>query len=245
MNDLTSTAVQEAARSGAGSRIVVFAGPSLRGADVIKLRELAGMAGRELEFRPPVRRHDLLDLVGAAAAHTVMLDGEFGQNLAVSITEVRTVLSAGQRISGASSMGALRAVECRTLGMNGSGWVYEQYLSGAVDSDGEVALTYDPDDFTPVTIPLVNLRWLLAQKVQAGSLTAEVSAAALAAARGVHFRDRWAGLLLRRWKQALPGDAISILEPEMPDECRDAWDRKRLDAIQAVRMALGIWNLSV
>jgi hypothetical protein len=233
MNEHTSTR----------SRIVVFAGPSLRGGDVGELRELGTMAGSELEFRPPVRRHDLHDLVGAADTDAVvMLDGEFGQNLAVSITEIRTVLSAGQRMSGASSMGALRAVECRTLGMNGTGWVYEQYLSGAVDSDGEVALTYDPDDFTPVTIPLVNVRWLLAQKVQEGSLTADVSDAALAAARGVLFRDRWPGLLLRRWKQVLPADAIDVLELELLDECRDAWDRKRLDAIEAVHMALGVWS---
>jgi TfuA protein len=240
MNDLTST-IDRAAD--ARPPIVVFAGPSLRGGDMDDLHTLAATAGSELEFRRPVRRHDLLDLLGASGTHTVvMLDGEFGQSLAVSITEVRTVLSAGQRIAGASSMGALRAVECRTLGMTGSGWVYEQYLSGAVDSDGDVALTYDPEDFTPVTIPLVNLRWLLAEKVRAGSLDADVSVAALLAARGVHFRNRWADLLLRRWKQVLPAEAIDVLEPEMSDERRDTWDRKRLDAIEAVRMALGIWG---
>ncbi|MGH3275521.1 MAG: TfuA-like protein [Streptosporangiaceae bacterium] len=35
-------------------------------------------------------------------------------------------------------MGVLRAVECRALGMTGSGWVYERYLSGEIDADAEV-----------------------------------------------------------------------------------------------------------
>lgn len=96
-------------------------------------------------MRPPVRRHDLLDLCDAGDCRAVvMLDGEFGQSLAVSIAEVRTVLEAGLRLHGSSSMGVLRAVECRTLGMIGSGWVYRQYLSGRIESDAEVALLFDP-----------------------------------------------------------------------------------------------------
>jgi hypothetical protein len=223
----------------ASAGVVVFTGPSLRPADLQELRGLAVTAGRVLELRPPVRRNDLLEFSGPAVqSKIVMLDGEFGQSLAVSITEVRTVLAGGQPIAGASSMGALRAVECRTLGMTGSGWVYEQYLSGTIESDGDVALMYDPEDYTPATIPLVNLRWLLAGKVRDGSLPASISAAALRVARGVHFRDRRPTLLLRRWRQELPASTIEILEPEMSSERRDAWDRKRLDAIDAVRMAL-------
>lgn len=230
----------DATPAGAGSSIVVFTGPSLRRTDLQELRGLAATIGRELELRPPVRRLDLLELVGSAANRkVVMLDGEFGQSLAVSITEVRAVLAAGQPLAGASSMGALRAVECRTLGMTGSGWVYEQYLSGAIESDGDVALLYDPEDFTVVTIPLVNLRWLLAEKVRDRSLSADASAAALRVAHGVHFRDRLPSLLLRQWKKELPENAIEVLEPEMSPERRDVWDRKRLDAINAVRMALG------
>jgi hypothetical protein len=225
----------------AGRGITAFTGPSLRPDDVRDLRDLAAATGRRLDLRPPVRRLDLLDLVEEGSEDVVvMLDGEFGQTLAVSITEVRAVLAAGQSLTGASSMGALRAVECRTLGMTGSGWVYRQYLSGAIESDGDVALLYDPDDYTPVTIPLANVRWLLAEKVREGALTTEASAEALRVAHGVHFRDRRAPLLLRRWKQALPAAVVDVLEPELADGRRDGWDRKRLDAIDAVRTALGV-----
>ncbi|MFE7854118.1 TfuA-like protein [Streptomyces sp. NPDC057403] len=223
-----------------GLDLVVYTGPSLRASDLRDLTDLAGRLGRRLDLRPPVRRLDLLGLTETAGERDVlMLDGEFGQRLAVSITEVRAVLAAGQPIAGASSMGALRAVECRTLGMTGSGWVFEQYLSGAIDSDGDVALLYDPEDFTPVTIPLVNVRWLLAQKQAAGLLSAAAAAAALDAAKGLHFRDRRPSMLLRRWQQQLPQDAVEVLGPELDDERRDAWDRKRLDGLEAVQSALG------
>ena len=220
--------------------IIVFVGPSLRQADLAELQGLAATRGRALEIRPPVCRYDLLPLTDCDENRQVLiLDGEFGQSLAVSITEIRTVLVAGQPLDGASSMGALRAVECRTLGMTGSGWVYHQYLTGAIESDADVALMYDPEDFTPVTIPLVNLRWLLAAHIAAGTLSEEDSSAALRVARSLHFRDRRASMLKRRWKQELPASASEVLAADLADERKDAWDRKRLDAIDAVRTTIG------
>jgi hypothetical protein len=219
--------------------LVVFTGPSLRASDLPPLRDLAARLGRRLELRPPVRRLDLLDLIGSTGQEILMLDGEFGQRLAVSIAEVRAILAAGQPLTGASSMGALRAVECRTLGMRGSGWVYERYLSGSIESDGDVALLYDPEDFTPVTIPLVNVRWLLARERGAGLLSPADAQAALRVAKGLHFRDRRPSLLLRRWQRELPASTVEVLGPELADERRDGWDRKRLDGLEAVRAALG------
>lgn len=219
--------------------LIVFAGPSLRPTDLPILATAAEAAGRHMVLRPPVRRLDLLDLA-ESTVDVLMLDGEFGQSLAVSITEIRAVLAAGQPLHGASSMGALRAVECRTLGMTGSGWVFEQYLSGAIESDGDVALLYDPDDYLPVTIPLVNVRWLLASKEREGRLDRFGVAAALRVANGMHFRERRPAALLRRWWRELPAHVASVLEPELADDRRDTWDRKRLDALAAVRAALEV-----
>ncbi|MDH6622929.1 hypothetical protein M2271_000716 [Streptomyces sp. LBL] len=214
---------------------IVFTGPSLRPADLVKLRALAAKTGHDLDLRPPVRRLDLVEVVDAGGSNRVLiLDGEFGQSLAVSIAEIRSVLAAGQPLAGASSMGALRAVECRTLGMTGSGWVYEQYLSGAIESDGDVALLFDPEDYSPVTVPLANVRWLLDQT----ELSAEEAQQALRVAHGVHFRDRRPSYLLRRWKERLPASVVELLEPELADDRRDTWDRKRLDALEAVRAVL-------
>ncbi|QES48331.1 hypothetical protein DEJ50_11375 [Streptomyces venezuelae] len=219
--------------------ITVFTGPSLRPADLTRLQGLARERNRTLDLRPPVRRHDLLALIGAESPRKViMLDGEFGQSLAVSVTEVRALLFAGQPLSGASSMGALRAVECRTIGMTGSGWVYSQYLNGSIDSDGDVALLYDPEDFTPVTIPLVNVRWLLAERVREGDLSAEEASSALEIAKALNFRDRRHSVLLKQWKHGLPEGAAAALEAHFATDRLDDWDRKRLDALEVVEAAL-------
>ncbi|WP_324789335.1 TfuA-like protein [Streptomyces sp. H51] len=218
--------------------VTVFAGPSLRPADLAELRRLAGERDRTLDLRPPVRRHDLAALIGAEPRRIVMLDGEFGQSLAVSVTEVRALLFAGQPLTGASSMGALRAVECRTIGMTGSGWVYERYLNGSIESDGEVALLYDPEDYTPITVPLVNVRWLLARRVGDGRLSPAQAHTALEIARSLNFRARRHSVLLKRWKLGLPADAVADLEEHFAADHLDRWDRKRLDALEAVRAAL-------
>ncbi|KIQ65310.1 hypothetical protein TR51_15325 [Kitasatospora griseola] len=77
--------------------VTVFAGPSLRPADLTHLRLLAEERNRVLDLCPPVRRHDLASLIGAEAPRrTLMLDGEFDQSLAVSVTEVRALLFAAR-----------------------------------------------------------------------------------------------------------------------------------------------------
>ncbi|MFE1290888.1 TfuA-like protein [Streptomyces sp. NPDC058751] len=221
------------------STVTVFTGPSLRPADLTHLHRLAEDHDRALDLRPPVRRHDLASLIGTESTRKiVMLDGEFGQSLAVSVTEVRALLFAGHRLTGASSMGALRAAECRTIGMTGSGWVYERYANGSIESDGEVALLYDPEDYTPVTIPLVNVRWLLAERVRDEDLSAEEARTALEIARSVNFRARRHPVLLKQWRRGLPEGAATVLEEHLADERLDDWDRKRLDALEAVRAAL-------
>jgi len=42
--------------------------------------------------------------------------------------------------------------------MRGIGWIFEEYRSGRVEADDEVALMYSPRGFTPLTVPLINVR---------------------------------------------------------------------------------------
>lgn len=200
-----------------GSLTTVFVGPSLRPGDVDALRDDARSRGTELDVRPPVCRGDLIEMLDAGhVGGVLMLDGEFGQRLSVSIAEVRAVLEAGLRLHGASSMGVLQAVECRTLSMTGSGWVYQQYLCGNIDSDADVALMYDPDDYEPVTIPLVNVRWLIAEKIRAGEVSGVCGATALRLASEVNFRDRRPSRLAAVWRAGL-GSEARPLEPELAE----------------------------
>lgn len=213
-------------------RTAVFLGPSLAGS------ELGCDRGSEV-VRPPVRHGDLLALpdVGRGDWDVYIVDGEFGQSLAITVTEIRTVLRAGNRVFGCSSMGALRAAECGPIGMTGHGWVFGAYESGLVDGDDEVALLYDPDTYEPLTVPSVNVRWLVSELVAKGELTEAEAEDAVAVTRQVFFGRRTPEALRRALVAAgRPGPARvaeHVTEDRLPD-----WDRKRLDAAALVGAAL-------
>jgi hypothetical protein len=221
-------------------KLTVYAGSSLAPGDTKTLSELAHTLGVDLVMRPPIIRGDLLHTPteGKWNNRTLILDGQFGQNLSVSVTEIREYLGRGLYLAGASSMGALRAVECRTLGMIQHGWVCAQYLSGHVDSDGEVALLMDPITSEAVTVPLINVRWLLRSMGESGELDATTAATALEVAQRMSYRSRIPKALANAFRRALPTDASELLARHLEPDAIPAWDRKRLDGIEAVEAEL-------
>src|SRR5436309_6348635 len=140
------------------------------------------------EYRPPVRRSDLP--AERTDRPVVIIDGEFGQNLSVSPKEILRLLDQGTRVLGASSMGALRAAELYPYGMEGYGWIFENYKSGRITGDDEVALSYSPLDQAPLTIPLVNARRWLEQLQSEGVLDPPTARRLLHQARRIFFADR-------------------------------------------------------
>jgi hypothetical protein len=132
--------------------VAVFLGPSLNASEARSLFDA--------EYLPPIKRrdHEQLD----HRIKTVgIVDGEFYQSLAVSPKEILSLLDGGIEIYGASSMGALRAVETCSYGMKGVGKVFEMYKNGVIDGDDEVALAYDRETFSALSEPLVNIRHAL------------------------------------------------------------------------------------
>ena len=179
---------------------------------------------------PPVRRGDIPSLLTAMpeVRRLAVIDGEFGQSLSVSITELRAALSAGVEVWGASSMGALRAAECSVLGMRGVGWVHRMYATGRIEADDEVALLYDPDTGRSLTLPLVNVRWAISLAVRHGRLGPSAGAALLEVARSLHFEDRTWPAVERTAPPRLTYSARLLAEfaAGHPWAC----DRKALDA---------------
>lgn len=98
--------------------IKVYAGLSAQRADVHSI--LPGA-----RFAPPVRRGDILSDIEDGVNSILILDGVFHQALSVSPSEIMDALRRGIRVFGASSMGALRAVELEAYGMVGIGEVFE------------------------------------------------------------------------------------------------------------------------
>ncbi|MFZ0395206.1 MAG: TfuA-like protein [Terracidiphilus sp.] len=143
------------------SDIAVFLGPSLPLA--------VAQTALDATYLPPIKRGDLsrlspeIRLIG-------IVDGEFYQSLAVSPKEILPLLEHGVKVYGASSMGALRAVELESCGMIGVGRIFEAYRDGAVDAEDEVALVYEPETCRPLSEPLINIRFALEQAVGRGLL---------------------------------------------------------------------------
>lgn len=177
---------------------LVYLGPSLPRREAEQLLRA--------DYRPPVRRGDLPRRYDGPV---VIIDGEFGQSLAVSPNEILRLLDAGTPVFGAASMGALRAAELHPYGMQGHGWIFEAYRSGLVEADDEVALLYSPRDFHPLTVPLINVRRWLAELRTAGRINARTERALLGRARRIFFADRTPERLRQEWAAAagdLPAD---------------------------------------
>jgi hypothetical protein len=163
----------------------VFAGPSLPIAD--------RLAVPGLTYLPPAARGDV-----AAAAERfdalLLIDGVFHQAIATSAKEM---LAACRRVPvfGASSMGALRAVECRAFGAIPLGAIAGWYASGAIDGDDEVAVLMDPATSHALSVPSVNVRYVARLATRRGVLSAaEAGAWANRARREIFYADRsWRG----------------------------------------------------
>ena len=197
--------------------ICVFGGPSIYGVS----RSCDAM------WLPPIKRGDLPRAVAAGVTTIGIVDGVFGHSLAVSVTEIRDAIRAGSRVYGAASMGALRAAECRSIGMVGVGRIFEDICLGRIENDDEVAIVFHPDTYAPLSVPLVNIRWSLSRAVAAGSLDVVTSQHILAAARALPFRNRTYGALralptLRNVRPELDG-WIAFVEQISNNPIRNSW----------------------
>ena len=159
-----------------GGRKLVFLGPSLGLAEARRICP-------DAEFHPPVRFGDLYALICDPPGQVLIIDGVFHDDTPVWQREILDLLLAGWQVLGASSMGALRALELAPYGMVGLGTIYEWYRSGRIEGDDEVALMHGVAemDYRPLTLPLVDVRHVLAELEAEGVLDRARSSALLCA----------------------------------------------------------------
>nr|WP_024128012.1 TfuA-like protein [Streptomyces sp. 14R-10]AHF46286.1 TfuA-like protein [Streptomyces sp. 14R-10] len=165
----------------------VFSGPTVPTA---RVREVVPDAVPH----PPVRHGDLMRL-GAGPGDTVLIiDGLWHQSAPVRHKEILALLADGVTVIGAASMGALRAAELAPYGMVGIGRIFEDFRSGALDADDEVAVLHT-DDGRPLSEALVNLRAALTRAAADGQLeTTEATRLANLARSLPYTRRTWAAL---------------------------------------------------
>jgi len=211
-------------------RAVMFVGPTL--ATNARARALA----KSLRLRRPIRRHDVEALVDAQKKARkkpgvlVIVDGVFHNTLAVGHAEIRDALTAGWRVWGLSSMGAIRAREMMHLGMRGFGSVFDRFCGEDDFQDDEVALLHEPHaPYRPVSEPLVHLRAAIEHLVARKIVGAEDARAVVA-----DLKARWYGeRTVRRAVHALKRCARvegGAVEREMRDFDRFRW--KTIDLVR-------------
>lgn len=207
-------------------RAVIFLGPSLT-------REVATRCLPGAAFMPPITRGALERFLDDPPAAVGIVDGEFYQRLAISPKEILPLLDAGVPVFGSSSMGALRAVELEAYGMVGVGKIFEQFRSGALDADDEVAMTFCPETLRPLSEPLVNMRVALGAACAHGVVSERDAASVLDAMKELYFPDRTVRRLL--------AEAARVLGAERSTALRNWWPRapnaKAADAVALLRTA--------
>lgn len=161
---------------------MAFVGPS------VPVRRLRGIRG--VEFRPCARRGDVEAAVDDGFRTIILIDGMMVYSYPPSPKEIAAALDSGVQVYGAASLGALRAVELRRQGMVGCGWVYRQFLIGAVDRDDELLASFDETSGEPYTVPLIDVRYACEVACRAGRIEPVQSQGLLERLRTVYFENR-------------------------------------------------------
>ncbi len=144
----------------------------------------------DAEYLPPVKRNDIKRLIKFPPEIIGIIDGVFFDSAAVAHREIIEALRMGITVVGGGSMGALRAFELEPYGMTGVGEIYEMYRNGVLESDDEVAVTFDDGTLEPLSIPLVNVRMTVKRGREMGILTEEQATAVVDIAKKIFYPER-------------------------------------------------------
>ncbi len=202
------------------SRPIVFSGPSLLQTD---------RDAFDLDHQPPAQQGDILRAIEKQPQAIGLIDGFFGTTLSVHQKEILDAMAAGIPVFGAASMGALRAAELCPFGMIGIGGIFEDYLSGALVSDAEVAISHGPEalGFVATTISLVDVRATVDALRECGRLPVAELDLVLDVAVRLHFSERTWEMIASECESA---GAISFDVAEIFSKRHV--ERKRQDALR-------------
>ncbi len=204
-------------------KIIVFLGPTL---------PLAQARARlDADYRPPVGRGDVYRAALEQPFAIGIVDGVFRSQPAVWHKEILWALNEGIHVLGGASMGALRAAELAPFGMVGVGRVFQQFESGALEDDDEVAVTHGPAElgFVAASEAMVDIRPTLQAAAAAGVLQPAQARDLEAQAKSLFYADRDYARLLRQAEAAgMERDAVERLRAWLP---QGRVEQKRADAL--------------
>jgi hypothetical protein len=211
-------------------RTIVFLGPTLRPEEAPKCLDAI--------YRPPAEQGDIVRAVHDLGADAIVLiDGVFAKAPAVRHKEILWALDRGVPVYGAASMGALRASELHSYGMQGHGLIYRWYRATALADDDEVAVAMMPSELGAAALSeaLIDIRLTLRLAERRHFITNELRRSLEDLARALHFVDRTYPHLFDTSFQTLPSrvhPAIATLRSWVEGH---AVRQKREDALSLLR----------
>jgi hypothetical protein len=204
--------------------IHVFVGPSLPPSERSTLPRFV--------FHAPAAQGDVYRLVQEQPLALAIIDGYFERVPSVWHKEILWALSQGVRVFGAASMGALRAAELADFGMIGVGSIFDDFASGRLSDDDEVAIVHADAsfDFRAGSEAMVNIRATLVLAQQHNVLSADQHHALCARAKRLFYPDRSYATLLSCAREELDRSSCERFA-EWLREADHRVDQKRLDAL--------------
>ena len=208
-------------------KIIVYTGLSLPFSEAKEI--LDSTDDVEVLYKRPIKRGDLDLALNEDPDIIGIIDGVFHQNSAVGHKEILKGMKSGVEVFGASSMGALRASELDSLGMVGVGYCYNQYASGAIDSDDDVAVMLDSDSLEALSVPLISMNYVFDNAVCEKIITESEREELSSIAKSTFYPKR-------NYSQTLAKSRLSDdKKSELIDFIRESDDIKRQDAIELLK----------
>ena len=164
---------------------IVYLGPTLRKEEALKILDA--------DYRDPAKKGDFLMLSQDSdeKKYVGFIDGVFLHDYPPPPIEVYHLATRKNiELLGASSLGALRAVELEKFGMKGIGKIFQLYKTGIIDADDEVAVTFVRGSNVLQSEAMIDIRFNLFLAYKKGIITNDTKKRFVKIANGIYFPFR-------------------------------------------------------
>ena len=164
---------------------IVYLGPTLSREEAIKILDA--------DYRDPAKKGDFLMLSRDSdeKKYVGFVDGVFLHDYPPSPIEVYHLATRKNiELIGASSLGALRAVELEKFGMKGIGKIFQLYKNGIINADDEVAVTFVRENNILQSEAMIDIRFNLFLAYKKGIITNQTKKRFAKIAKKIYFPFR-------------------------------------------------------
>jgi hypothetical protein len=178
---------------------IVYLGPTLSREKAVKILDA--------DYRDPAKKGDFLMLSQDSdeKKYVGFVDGVFLHDYPPPPIEVYHLATRKNiELIGASSLGALRAVELEKFGMKGIGKIFQLYKNGIINADDEVAVTFVRENNILQSEAMIDIRFNLFLAYKKGIITNQTKKRIAKIAKNIYFPFRNYEDIIKLTQQQFP-----------------------------------------